>query len=399
MSFQDKVMNMFASVESRMEALAARMEARDQEIRQELAIYKTAVSARVMATHEAPRVEVSTATLYLTDNATVWWHRRFANIEKGTCTVNTWDAFKREIKRQFYPEDVAYLARKNMKRLKHMGLIHEYAEQELRKHGVQDLATTMMVAESLVDYRREDSSKPKPSSKGNQAKGKDKRKEFTPKTNCFLCDGPHWARDCPKRKALNAMIKEKEKEGDAQVGSLQLLNALKAKPIPKTPQSKGIMMRQRDWSSKHPKKEWHPWTTSRLSRCWHYPTTPRFEVHTDASDFAIGGVLMQERHPIAFENRKLNDTERLYTMQENEMTAIVHCLHTWRHYLLGSHFIVKTNNVATSYFQTQKKLSPKQARWQDFLAEFDYTLEYKPRSANHVADALSRKAELASMTI
>ncbi|RVW89536.1 hypothetical protein CK203_043645 [Vitis vinifera] len=64
----------------------------------------------------------------------------------------------------------------------------------------------------------------------------------------------------------------------------------------------------------------------------------------------------------------------------------------------GSHFIVKTDNVATSYFQTQKKLSPKQARWQDFLAEFDYTLKYNLGSANHVADALSRKAELASMT-
>ncbi|KAJ0096037.1 hypothetical protein Patl1_15952 [Pistacia atlantica] len=35
-----------------------------------------------------------------------------------------------------------------------------------------------------------------------------------------------------------------------------------------------------------------------------------FEVHTDAFDFAIGGVLMQEEHPIAFESRKLNDTER-----------------------------------------------------------------------------------------
>ena len=31
MSFQDKVMSMFASVESRMEALAVHMEARDQE--------------------------------------------------------------------------------------------------------------------------------------------------------------------------------------------------------------------------------------------------------------------------------------------------------------------------------------------------------------------------------
>ncbi|RVW79090.1 Retrovirus-related Pol polyprotein from transposon 17.6 [Vitis vinifera] len=126
--------------------------------------------------------------------------------------------------------------------------------------------------------------------------------------------------------------------------------------------------------------------------------TKVFEVHTDASDFAIGGVLMQERHPIAFESRKLNDMERRYTVQEKEMTAIVHCLRTWRHYLLGSHFIVKIDNVATSYFQTQKKLSPKQARWQDFLAEFDYTLEYKPVSANHVADALSCKAELVSMT-
>ena len=40
-----------------------------------------------------------------------------------------------------------------------------------------------------------------------------------------------------------------------------------------------------------------------------------FEVHTNASDFAIGGVLMQERHPIVFESRKLNDTERRNTVQ------------------------------------------------------------------------------------
>ncbi|KAH9750077.1 Endonuclease [Citrus sinensis] len=127
--------------------------------------------------------------------------------------------------------------------------------------------------------------------------------------------------------------------------------------------------------------------------------TKPFEVQTDASDFAIGGVLMQEGHPIAFESRKLNDTERRYTVQEKEMTTIIHCLRVWRHYLLGSHFTIMTDNVATSYFQTQKKLSPKQARWQDFLAEFDYRLEYKPGKANVVADALSRKAELATLSM
>ena len=30
---------------------------------------------------------------------------------------------------QFYPEDVAYLARKNMKRLKHTGSIREYVKE------------------------------------------------------------------------------------------------------------------------------------------------------------------------------------------------------------------------------------------------------------------------------
>nr|CAN82874.1 hypothetical protein VITISV_013688 [Vitis vinifera] len=57
--------------------------------------------------------------------------------------------------------------------------------------------------------------------------------------------------------------------------------------------------------------------------------TKVFEVHTDALDFAIGGVLMQERHPIAFESRKLNDTERRYTVQEKEMTAIVQASSPW----------------------------------------------------------------------
>ncbi|TYK05451.1 uncharacterized protein E5676_scaffold83G001540 [Cucumis melo var. makuwa] len=37
--------------------------------------------------------------------------------------------------------------------------------------------------------------------------------------------------------------------------------------------------------------------------------TKPFEVHTDASDFAIGGVSMQGGYPIAYESRKLNDTE------------------------------------------------------------------------------------------
>lgn len=56
---------------------------------------------------------------------------------------------------------------------------------------------------------------------------------------------------------------------------------------------------------------------------------------------------------------KLNDTKRWYTVQENEIIVVVHCLWTWRHYLLGSKFLVKTDNVATSYFHTQNELTLK----------------------------------------
>jgi len=42
-------------------------------------------------------------------------------------------------------------------------------------------------------------------------------------------------------------------------------------------------------------------------------------------------------------------------------------------------------------------LSPKHARWQDFLAEFDYVLDYKPGRINLVANILSQKAEFAAV--
>ena len=80
--------------------------------------------------------------------------------------------------------------------------------------------------------------------------------------------------------------------------------------------------------------------------------TKPFEVQTNASDFAIGGVLMQEDHPIVFESWKLNDTECHYTVQEKEMTAIIHCLRVWRYYLLSLHFVILTDNIIISYFQT-----------------------------------------------
>ncbi|KAK3013937.1 hypothetical protein RJ639_008810 [Escallonia herrerae] len=69
------------------------------------------------------KVKVRTATLYLTDTATLWWRRKHNDIEKGLYTIDTWDVFKKEITRQFYPENVTYEARKKLRELKHKNSI------------------------------------------------------------------------------------------------------------------------------------------------------------------------------------------------------------------------------------------------------------------------------------
>ncbi|KAL0400226.1 UNVERIFIED_CONTAM: Retrovirus-related Pol polyprotein from transposon [Sesamum radiatum] len=81
-----------------------------------------------------------------------------------------------------------------------------------------------------------------------------------------------------------------------------------------------------------------------------------FVVEIDASDFALGGVLMQDGHPVAFESKKLKDVERRYSVHEKELPAIVYCLRLSQHSLLGSPFVFRTENIEVSHFMTQPKL-------------------------------------------
>ncbi len=119
-----------------------------------------------------------------------------------------------------------------------------------------------------------------------------------------------------------------------------------------------------------------------------------FEIHSDASDFAIGGVIVQDGRPVAFESKKLSETERRWSTHEKEMWAVIHCLKTWGHYIGSKDVVVWTDNVTLKYFSTQPKLSSKQVRWQDTLALFNVDIRHKPGKENIVPDALSRKHQL-----
>ena len=112
---------------------------------------------------------------------------------------------------------------------------------------------------------------------------------------------------------------------------------------------------------------------------------------TDASDLAIGTVLMQDKKIIAYESCKLNYTELNYPVHENKLLAVIHSLKIWRHYLLEVRCKIQTDHESLKYLSTKPHLSRRQCRWMELLQEFYFEIKYIKGKENVVVDALCRR--------
>ena len=101
-----------------------------------------------------------------------------------------------------------------------------------------------------------------------------------------------------------------------------------------------------------------------------------FEVHCDASSNSLGALLSQEGHSIAYESCRLQPQEQSLGIYEKELLAVIHALDTWKHYLLGTPFIIRIDHQSIKYFMTQNKLSDKQMRWANFLSQFNFHIAW-----------------------
>lgn len=115
-----------------------------------------------------------------------------------------------------------------------------------------------------------------------------------------------------------------------------------------------------------------------------------FVVETDACGNGIGAVLMQAGHPVAYISRQLKGKQLLLSIYEKELLAVIFAVNKWRHYLLPSHFVIKTDQRSLKYLLEQRLNTPIQQQWLPKLLEIDYEIQYRQGKENLVADALSR---------
>ena len=124
-------------------------------------------------------------------------------------------------------------------------------------------------------------------------------------------------------------------------------------------------------------------------------------VETDASDYAVTGVLSQiteddTAHPLAYYSRTLTPTELNYDTHDKELLAIHEAFKTWRHYLEGaaSPIDVVTDHKNLEYFSTTKMLSRRQARWSEYLSGFNMVIRFRPGRLGAKPDALTRRFDV-----
>jgi hypothetical protein len=87
-----------------------------------------------------------------------------------------------------------------------------------------------------------------------------------------------------------------------------------------------------------------------------------FVVYCDASRQGLGCVLMQDGKVVAYASRQLRKHEENYSTHDLELTAVVHALKIWRHYLIGNKCDVYTDHKSLKYFFTQAELNMRQRR-------------------------------------
>jgi RNase H-like domain found in reverse transcriptase len=120
-------------------------------------------------------------------------------------------------------------------------------------------------------------------------------------------------------------------------------------------------------------------------------TDPIF-LHTDASDYGIGGYLFQvvdgKEHPVAFVSKSLSLAQIRWAVIQKKAYAIFYvCMHL-KSLLRDRKFTLRTDHRNLLYITENS--NPMIVRWYMALSEYSFNIEFISGEANEVADSMSR---------
>ena len=126
-----------------------------------------------------------------------------------------------------------------------------------------------------------------------------------------------------------------------------------------------------------------------------YPDlTQPFILDTNASGFALGGVLSQVRdgreRVIAYSSKTLSRTERNYCTTKRELLGVVSMIHHFRTYLWGRTFTLRTDHAPLKWLLNFKDAEGMIARWAARIAHYNFELIHREGKKHGNADGLSR---------
>jgi hypothetical protein len=89
----------------------------------------------------------------------------------------------------------------------------------------------------------------------------------------------------------------------------------------------------------------------------------------------------------------MSPAECNYEIYDKELLAIVRAFEEWRPELAGTEEPIKilTDHKNLAYFMSTKQLNRRQARWAEFLSEFNFKITYRPGTLGTKPDSLTRR--------
>ena len=121
-------------------------------------------------------------------------------------------------------------------------------------------------------------------------------------------------------------------------------------------------------------------------------------METNASDYALAAILSivnegNEVHPVAFHSCTFTVAELNYDTYDKELLAIFEAFKIWQHYLEGPAYPIDvvTDHKNLEYFSTTKVLTWRQARWSEYLSQFNLVIRFCPGHLGTKPDALTRR--------